>query len=506
MELDELTPLNPDDSQQEDHLSTAEGEDTDQPPESGPSRLQSLPSRRTASLNRFWITVLSLVLVLLSAALFFMWYTKGNAATEATGPNLRSNGTSTFAPTTLLISLDGFRADYLLRGLTPTLSSFVSSGISPRWMLPSFPSVTFSNHYTLATGLYPESHGIVSNTFWDPDLEEEFTYADDSISMVPKWWGGEPLWVTTERQGVRTAVHMWPGSEAGIGGIQPTFLDQFNGEEDLAKKTGRILGLLDLPGDYDSADGANDHRPQFIAAYVPVIDVHGHQYGPNSSEVNTTLQEVDAMFSNLLQGLMQRNLTDIVNVVVVSDHGMATTSTERLIQLDDLLDVDLIEHIDGWPNYGLRLKDASTVGEVYNSLRDKAATNRGFDVYLRDQNMPERYHFSQNLRIAPLWLIPWTGWAIVLRKDFDCFKYSGPVSIAKAINTYPLKFCPEGYGNIKTWITGARDWAGFVGRSQLLQSQQLNPSLIEALDKTSMSNDMSVRSNTFVMLFSYGEL
>ncbi|KAI4089320.1 MAG: hypothetical protein LQ344_005452 [Seirophora lacunosa] len=395
MELDELAPLNPDDSQQEDHLSTAEGEDTDQPPE-------------------------------------------GNAATEATGPNLRSNGTSTFAPTTLLISLDGFRADYLLRGLTPTLSSFVSSGISPRWMLPSFPSVTFSNHYTLATGLYPESHGIVSNTFWDPDLEEEFTYADDSISMVPKWWGGEPLWVTTERQGVRTAVHMWPGSEAGIGGIQPTFLDQFNGEEDLAKKTGRIFGLLDLPGDYDSADGANDHRPQFIAAYVPVIDVHGHQYGPNSSEVNTTLQEVDAMFSNLLQGLMQRNLTDIVNVVVVSDHGMATTSTERLIQLDDLLDVDLIEHIDGWPNYGLRLKDASTVGEVYNSLRDKAATNRGFDVYLRDQNMPERYHFSQNLRIAPLWLIPWTGWAIVLRKDFDvaAAKSSGQTYHLRGVHGY----------------------------------------------------------------------
>ncbi|KAL8958159.1 MAG: hypothetical protein Q9193_004726 [Seirophora villosa] len=438
MEMDELAPLNPDDSQQGDDISTAEGEATDHPPESGPSRLQSLPYRRTASLNGFWITVLSLLLVVLSIVLFFTWYTKSHAAAEATRPKLRSNGTSTFAPTTLLISLDGFRADYLLRGLTPTLSSFVSSGISPRWMLPSFPSVTFSNHYTLATGLYPESHGIVSNTFWDPDLEEEFTYADDSISMVPKWWGGEPLWVTTERQGVRTAVHMWPGSEAGIGGTQPTFLDQFNGEEDLAKKTERVLGLLDLPGDYDSADRAIDHRPQFIAAYVPVIDVHGHRYGPNSTEVNTTLQEVDAMFSNLLQGLQQRNLTEIVNVIVVSDHGMATISTQRLIQLDDLLDVDIIEHIDGWPNYGLRLKDASTVGDVYNSLRDKAATNRGFDVYLRDQNMPERYHFSRNLRIAPLWLIPWTGWAILLRKDFDvaAAKISGQIYHLRGVHGY----------------------------------------------------------------------
>ncbi|KAL8903484.1 MAG: hypothetical protein Q9207_003897 [Kuettlingeria erythrocarpa] len=351
---------------------------------------------------------------------------------------LQSNGTSTFAPTTLLISLDGFRADFLLRGLTPTLSSFVSEGISPRWMLPSFPSVTFSNHYTLATGLYPESHGIVSNTFWDPDLGEHFTYANDSISMVPKWWGGEPLWVTTERQGVRTAVHMWPGSEAGISGVQPSFLDEFNEKEALAKKTNRILELLDLPGDGGNASEASDHRPQFIAAYVPVIDVDGHQYGPNSTEVNTTLQEVDAMFGDLLKGLQQRNLTDIVNVVVVSDHGMASTSTERLIQLDDLLDVDLIEHIDGWPNYGLRLKDPSTVEDVYHALSEKAASNPNFEVYLRDRNMPEKYHFSQNPRIAPLWLVPKTGWAIVLRNDFDvaAAKASGEIYHPRGVHGY----------------------------------------------------------------------
>lgn len=305
-------------------------------------------------------------------------------------------------------------------------------------MLPSFPSVTFSNHYTLATGLYPESHGIVSNTFWDPDLEEAFTYANDSISMVPKWWAGEPLWVTTEKQGVRTAVHMWPGSEAGIGGLQPTFLDKFNGEEALPKKTKRILGLLDLPGDHDETDAATHRRPQFIAAYVPIIDVHGHQFGPNSTEVNATLGEVDAMFGSFLHGLQARNLTDIVNVVVVSDHGMATTSTERLIQLDDLVDVNLIEHIDGWPNYGLRLKDPSTVQELYHTLKEKAASNPNFEVYLRDQNMPERYHFSQNGRIAPLWLVPKTGWAIVQRKDFDvaAAKASGQIYHPRGVHGY----------------------------------------------------------------------
>lgn len=365
-------------------------------------------------------------------------YIKARTRHQENEPTLRSNGTSVFAPTTLLISLDGFRADFLLRGLTPTLNSFVADGISPRWMLPSFPSVTFSNHYTLATGLYPESHGIVSNTFWDPDLEERFTYANDSISMVPKWWGGEPLWVTTERQNVRTAVHMWPGSEAGIGGAPPSFLDKFNGGEALEKKTNRILALLDLPGDHDGTNGSTDRRPQFIAAYVPVIDVDGHRYGPNSTEVNATLRKVDTMFGNLLLGLQQRNLTSIVNVVVVSDHGMATTSTDRLIQLDDLLDVNLIENINGWPNYGLRLKDSSKIQEAFEGLRVKAAGNGNFEVYLRDQNMPKRYHFSQNPRIAPLWLIPKTGWAILLRKDFDiaAAKASGQTYHPKGVHGY----------------------------------------------------------------------
>lgn len=278
----------------------------------------------------------------------------------------------------------------------------------------------------------------MSNTFWDPDLQEEFTYANDSISMHPKWWEGEPLWVTTERQGVRTAVHMWPGSEAGIGNFHPTFLDKFNGEEALARKTERILGLLDLPGDHDRIDRVTDRRPQFIAAYVPVIDANGHMYGPNSTEVNGTLREVDSMFQDLLQGLEKRNLTDIVNVVVVSDHGMASTSTERLIQLDDLVDPDLIEHIDGWPNYGLRLKDPTTVRTLYETLKDKAAVNKNFEAYLKDKDMPPRYHFSQNPRIAPLWLVPKTGWAIVLRKDFDvaAAKASGQTYHPRGVHGY----------------------------------------------------------------------
>jgi predicted AlkP superfamily pyrophosphatase or phosphodiesterase len=315
--------------------------------------------------------------------------------------------------------LDGFRADFLRRGITPRLNAFIEEGISPAYMTPSFPSVTFPNHYTLVTGLYPESHGVVGNTFWDPVMKAEFYYTDPDRSMQGKWWGGEPLWVTAEKQGIRTAIHMWPGSEAHIMDLEPSFLDKFNGKEPLSKKVDRILELLDKPGQEDPNAEVADMRPQLIAAYIPNVDSDGHKFGPNSTEIKTTINQVDTMLDWLFIGLEERNLTEVVNVVIVSDHGMATTSTDRLIQLDEIIDMSLIEHSDGWPLYGLRPKDPADIQGLYDKLSSEASILNNFEVYLRDVNMPERYHFSKNERIAPLWIIPKTGWAIVTKEDFD---------------------------------------------------------------------------------------
>lgn len=303
-------------------------------------------------------------------------------------------------------------------------------------MTPSFPSVTFPNHFTLVTGLYPESHGVVGNSFWDIDLKEEFYYTDYSRSMQPKWWRAEPIWETAENQNVRTAIHMWPGSEANIGNRQPAYIDKFNATELLSSKVDRMMELLDKPGptrrglgkrqggehDAESSEGlssTSDMRPQLIAAYVPNVDADGHKFGPNSTEIRKTIEDVDAMLEQLFESLEDRNLTDIVNVIVVSDHGMATTSTSRLIQLEDLIDVDLIEHIDGWPHYGLRPKDEADLPRLYDQLVKESSEREGFDAYLRDQNMPERYHFQHNDRIAPLWVMPHTGWAIVTKDEMN---------------------------------------------------------------------------------------
>lgn len=375
--------------------------------------------------SRSYALLISISIAVLFALLSYGAY-RASRVKQVYVPKVLNNGTHAFKATTILISLDGFRADFLQRGLTPSLNAFVQSGVSPKYLLPSFPTVTFPNHYTLVTGLYPESHGIVSNQFWDPEFQEEFYYTNTTSSMQPKWWSSaEPLWVTAETQGIKTAIHMWPGSEAHILGIEPSYLDPFNAHEKLPSKVERIMELLDKD---------IEHRPQLIAAYVPDVDRDGHKFGPNSTEIHATIANADNMMTLLIEGLLRRNLTEIVNLVVVSDHGMATMSAQRMVQLDDLIDLSLVDHIDGWPLRGLRLKDpARDVPILYGQL-SKAAEEAGtFDVYTLE-TMPERYHFSKNPRIAPLWIVPRTGWLVIEKAHFD---------IAKALEE-GIEFQPRG--------------------------------------------------------------
>jgi predicted AlkP superfamily pyrophosphatase or phosphodiesterase len=400
--------------------STGSSTETEESDELDRRGLKGLHAEKASRRRRWrrWCFIHVLIAVGFSILVLVAWKLSLNRKGIAPNQKMMSNGTAVFAPTTILISLDGFRADFLNRGLTPRLNAFIAEGVSPVYMLPSFPSVTFPNHYTLVTGLYPESHGVVGNSFWDEELQEEFFYTKPS-AMQSKWWGGEPIWVTAEKQGIRSAIHMWPGSEAHIMAVEPAFIDKYYGKEPLANKVTRILELLDKPGQENQLAAVMDMRPQLIAAYVPNVDSDGHLYGPNSTEIRATISGVDNMLEHIFTGLEERNLTHIVNVVVVSDHGMATTDTSRTIQLEDILDTSLIEHMDGWPLYGLRPKDPTNLQPIYDKLAAEAAVNPGFEVYLRDKNMPERYHFSKNERIAPLWMIPKTGWAIVTKNDFD---------------------------------------------------------------------------------------
>jgi len=385
----------------------------------------------------YTVSLLTFLLLLISASLSLSHGHHSRMVPPGTLKDARlSNGTHDFKPTTLLISLDGFRADFLDRAMSPELTAMANSGLSSRWLTPAFPSVTFPNHWTIVTGLHPESHGIVGNSFWDPALGKEFFYTDPTRSLQGEWWGGEPLWVTAERQGVKSAVHMWPGSEANDGwGV--SYLDHFNATESLSKKTTRILEWLDLP---------LSERPQFIAAYVPNVDHIGHKSGPNTTDLDLVVREVDAMLTDLFGGLNARNLTDLINIIVVSDHGMASTSRERLIYIDDIIDMSLIEHTDGWPLYGLRPYENVNLTALYETLlletlADQAKGKKHWDVYLRDKNMPARWHFSNNNRIAPLWVVPETGYAIVTREEYDVNTNKGryePAGLHGYDNLHPL--------------------------------------------------------------------
>jgi len=393
---------------------------------------------RTSRIRKLTLINVPIVAIILLLPIFAYRYQNSQQAAQPIA-RILSNATHTFLPTTLLLSLDGFRADFLTQNLTPTLNAFIRSGISPPYMTPAFPSLTFPNHFTLVTGLYPESHGVVGNTFWDPSVGKEFYYTDPDRSMQPEWWAAEPIWATAEQAGVRSAIHMWPGSEAHLGVKEAEFVDAFNGHEDLGRKVERILGWLDLPGDLDAEaeSEGGPKRPQLIAAYVPNVDQDGHKFGPNSTEIRSTIRKVDDMLSTLFAGIAARNLTEIVNIIVVSDHGMATTSTSRLLQLDDLVDTSLIAHTDGWPLYGLRPYNTSSahLEELYESVLAKSLLQQfkgKFDVYLRDRNMPTEFHFTANPRIAPLWLVPKTGWAIVPKSEFDV-----PSSLALGIPYAP---------------------------------------------------------------------
>ncbi|KAK9363778.1 alkaline-phosphatase-like protein [Lipomyces starkeyi] len=359
--------------------------------------------------------------------------------------SLLSNGTHDFYPTTVYISLDGFRPDYLSPEFTPKMWTLYTAEYSAPFMYPSFPSVTFPNHYTMVTGLYPSSHGIVSNSFWDPDLQEEFDY-HKPISLDRKWWKGEPLWVTATKNGVKSAIHMWPGSEAPWGDEEPLVVDKFNQTETLDRKVQRVLGWLDQ--DIDS-------RPELIFCYVPTIDTLGHKYGTLGPEINDGLKQVDDMVGAILGGIDDRNISSVTNVVIVSDHGMASTSNDRLIFLDDLIDLESVEHTDGWPLFGLRPYEYNTSEQLYAEITSSRAAIQSqgdseseflehWQVYMKD-DMPEEWHFGgpgggqyQN-RIAPVWIVPEAGWAITTTQQFEDSNHDfHPKGLHGFNNTHPL--------------------------------------------------------------------
>jgi predicted AlkP superfamily pyrophosphatase or phosphodiesterase len=307
-------------------------------------------------------------------------------------------------PVVVMVSVDGLRHDYLDRGALPTLRRLLREGA---WapLVPVFPSKTFPSHYSIVTGLFPDEHGIISNTIYDPDLDAWFRITDREAVRDGRWWGGEPIWVTAERQGVRTAPLFWPGVEAAIKGVRPTYWLPFDNEMPHERRVAQVLEWLDLPA---------ERRPRFITTYVSVVDVAAHDHGTNSPRLIAALEEADRVLGLLVAGLERRGLLDRVNLLVVSDHGHADRSPDRVIFVDDYLPRDVGRIVD-WSPILQVLPAAGMEDSVYRALAGK---HPHLAVY-RKRDLPTRLRYGTSARVQPIVALADEGWTITTRERYE---------------------------------------------------------------------------------------
>jgi alkaline phosphatase D len=292
-------------------------------------------------------------------------------------------------PYVILVSLDGFRYDYAKKYHADHLLALAAQGASAsEGMLPAYPSITFPNHYTIVTGLYPEHHGIVANSFYDPARKDTYSYHDSKSVGDGTWYGGTPLWVLAEQQGMRSASFFWVGSEADVQGVRPTYYLKFDGSFPNPKRVEQVIAWLHLPP---------EQRPHMITLYFSDTDSAGHRYGPDSPQVADAVHELDGEIGKLVDGIKESKLP--VDLIVLADHGMVEVKGAP-IHLDEYgLNASSFGQIIGPVMYPKSDDDAQ---KAYEALRGKSDK---FVVYRRAQ-VPAYLHFDSNPREGDPVVVP----------------------------------------------------------------------------------------------------
>ncbi|RNJ62943.1 MAG: alkaline phosphatase family protein [Porphyrobacter sp. IPPAS B-1204] len=304
----------------------------------------------------------------------------------------------TARPVTILVGIDGFRPDYLERGITPRLSALAQSGASGP-MRPSFPTKTFPNHYAIVTGKVPDHNGIVGNSMIDPRRPGEmFSMGNARQALDPFWWSeAEPVWITAERAGIRTATMFWPGSEVAIGGLRPSDWLRFDQNVSNVQRVNTLVDWLRRPAAI---------RPAFATIYFDTVDTQGHRFGPDSAEVNAAIAEVDARIGDLVDAAAMLGVP--VNWVIVADHGMRQVDATRVIQLDSLIDRASYIAVEAGP-YAAIEPVTGTDDRVAAALlvpHEHMTCTRKADV-------PARLRYGTNPRVAAIICIAENGWTIL---------------------------------------------------------------------------------------------
>ena len=296
----------------------------------------------------------------------------------------------------VLVSLDGFRYDYGEKFGAKNLQAMAARGASsPDGMIPSFPSLTFPNHYTIVTGLYPEHHGIVANSFYDPDRKETYSFTTAKAVTDGSWYGGTPLWVLAEQQGMRAACFFWPASEAEIQGKRPSYYAHYDDAFPDNQRVEQVLTWLRLPP---------EERPHFITLYFADADHAGHAYGPDAPETAAAVHLVDDMIGKLSAGIASTGLP--VDLIVLADHGMETLEKDW-VSLDKWLNLANFETSGSF----LYAKSPESAAKAYQALLGKSDK---FKVYRR-ADVPPDLHFNSNPREGDPVVIPTGPYAITAR-------------------------------------------------------------------------------------------
>ena len=306
--------------------------------------------------------------------------------------------------TVILVGIDALGWDFLDKAPTPHLDVLVARGVRAERMIPDFPTKTFPNFYTIATGLYNEHHGIVANNMYDPEWDAWFRLGDRDAVMDGRWWEGEPIWVTAEKQGLTAAAFFWPGTEAPIQGVRPTYWKPYDGSVPNRERVEQVLAWLDLP---------EEERPSLITMYFSDVDEASHDYDLDSDEVREAIRGVDEMVGLLMAGLEERGLAGQVNVVVASDHGMADTEPHRMVIVDDYIDLSWVTVVDWNPVFAV-FPNAGMEDAVYEALSQAMHLS----VY-RKEDIPDRYHYRDHRRIPPIVAVAEEGWSISSRSFYE---------------------------------------------------------------------------------------
>ena len=305
------------------------------------------------------------------------------------------------APYVVMVSLDAFRWDYDSIYGTPVLNDIADKGVMAVRLIPSFPTKTFPNHYSIATGLYPDHHGIVNNSFYAPDLDLVYRIGDRAMVSNGAFYGGEPVWVTARKAGLKTASFYWVGSEAPVMGMQPDFWKPFDEEVPFSDRVDTVLAWLSLPA---------KKRPHLVTLYFEEPDAVSHVYGPLSSETGSVVKSLDSLMGELRSGISKLPHAKKVNLIVLSDHGMTEIDTSRYNYVFDTLPQTMVKRIyGGSPVWAIEPVEGMTDSVLYY-----LNIQYGMKAY-RKEDLPAHLHYGTHPRIPAVILIADPGWVAGVR-------------------------------------------------------------------------------------------